>query len=364
MFEDIELIPVLESVERIKMEDPEYFALDATSNSKLALINPDQGGSPQKFFREQKNSESTALELGSAIHALLLEKDKNYLSEFEKPGGKVSILIKTAYILSTRESNPLPYEEAIVVACKTYDYYSNCLSENRIQSLIEKGAAYLDFLKEDSKPGMVVLTADQRDKCLKCVGSVKANPHAFALLYPEISETVLSFDEDVILMDVIAKFKGGLVDEEIIMPTKGKIDNWSIDLNTNTIIMNDLKSTGSPIQSFPGRWQEDKYKEGELIFIEGSYQKYHYNRQLAFYMAMLVAYCNKQYGNREWNLQINIIAVETIYPFRCQVFRIGQQSLQKGMKEYNDLVKRVAYHTKNTFYKVPELEGLDSYLIP
>jgi len=364
MFEDIELIPVLESVERIKMEDPEYFALEAISNSKLALINPDQGGSPQKFFREQKSSESNALELGSAIHALLLEKDKNYLSEFEKPGGKVSLLIKTAYTLSTRESNPLTYDDALTVACKTHDYYSTCLTEARLKALKEKGAAYLDFLKEDSKPGMVVLTADQRDKCLKCVGSVKANPHAFALLYPETSENVISFDEDVILMDIIARFTNGLEKEEIVMPIKGKIDNWSIDLDTNTIIMNDLKSTGSPIQSFPGRWQEDKYKEGEQIFIEGSYQKYHYNRQLAFYMAMLVAYCNKVYGEREWNLQINIVAVETIYPFRCQVFRIGQHSLQKGMKEYNDLVKRVAYHTKNTFYKIPELEGIDSVMIP
>lgn len=364
MFENIELIPILESVERIQMEDPEYFALDAISNSKLALINPDQNGSPQKFFMERHNTESSALELGSAVHALLLEKGKNFLSEFEKPSGKVALLIKTAYNLSTRESNPLDYDDALTVACKMHDYYSTNLTENRIKSLKEKGAAYFEFLKEEAKPGMVVLTTDQRDKCLKCVGAVIANPHAYELLYPKVSDTSLSFDEDVILMDVTVLFKDEVLSEEITLKTKGKIDNWSIDLETNTIIMNDLKTTGKPLQFFPGRWQDDKYKPGEQIFIEGSFQKYHYDRQLSFYMAMLVAYCNKEYGKRDWNLHINIVAVETIYPYRAQVFRLGEQSLKQGMTEYNSLLKRVAYHTKYSYYKVPELEGIDDFLIP
>jgi hypothetical protein len=364
MLENITLKPLLNSVERIQMEDPEYFALDAISNSKLALINPDQDGSPQKFFRERKETSSTALELGTAVHALLLEKDKNFLSDFEKPGGKIPLLIKTAYNLSIREQNPIEYTEALTIACKLHDYYSNALSDNRINTLKEKGQEYLDFLKEEAKPGMVVLTADQRDKCLKCVGSVKANPFTMDLLYPEVSETLLSFDEDVILMDVEATFEEGVNVETITMKTKGKIDNWSIDLDKNIIIMNDLKTTGKALQFFPGRWQEDKYKAGEQIFIEGSFQKYHYGRQLAFYMSMLLAYCNKTYGERDWQLAVNIVAVETIYPFRSQVFRVGDEALRKGIEEYNGLMKRVAYHTKYSYYKIPELEGQDLILIP
>lgn len=364
MLENITLKPLLNSVERIQMEDPEYFALDAISNSKLALINPDQDGSPQKFFRERKETSSTALELGTAVHALLLERDKNFLSDFEKPGGKIPLLIKTAYNLSIREQNPIEYTEALTIACKIHDYYSNALSDNRINTLKEKGQEYLAFLKKEAKPGMVVLTADQRDKCIKCVGSVKANPYAINLMYPIITDTLLSFDEDVILMDVEATFEEDLEIETITMKTKGKIDNWFIDLEKNIIVMNDLKTTGKALQFFPGRWQEDKYKEEEQIFIEGSFQKYHYHRQLAFYMSMLLAYCNKTYGERDWTLGVNIIAVETIYPFRSQVFKIGDEALRKGMKEYNSLMKRVAYHTKNSYYKIPELEGLDSILIP
>ena len=364
MLENITLKPLFSSVERIQMEDPEYFALDAISNSKLALINPDQDGSPQKFFRERKETSSTALELGTAVHALLLEKDKNFLSDFEKPGGKIPLLIKTAYNLSIREQNPVDYTEALTIACKIHDYYSNALSENRINTLREKGQDYLNFLKEEAKPGMVVLTADQRDKCLKCVGSVKENSYTIELLYPEISDTLLSFDEDVILMDIEAYFEDGVDSDSIIMKTKGKIDNWSIDLEKNIITMNDLKTTGKSIQFFPGRWQEDKYEEGKQIFIEGSFQKYHYSRQLAFYMSMLLAYCNKTYGERDWQLAVNIVAVETVYPYRSQVFRIGEEALKKGMDEYNMLMKRVAYHTKNSYYKIPELEGQDLILIP
>ena len=364
MLENITLKPLLDSVERIQMEDPEYFALDAISNSKLALINPEQDGSPQRFFMERSNYSSTALELGTAVHALLLERGKNFLSDFEKPGGKIPLLIKTAYNLSVREQNPIDYTEALTIACKIHDYYSTALSDTRINTLKEKGQEYLDFLKEEAKPGMIVLTADQRDKCIKCVGSVKSNSHAIGLLYPEQSDTLLSFDEDVILMDVEATFEEELEDNVITMKIKGKIDNWSVDLKNNIITMNDLKTTGKALQFFPGRWQEDKYKEGEQIFIEGSFQKYHYNRQLAFYMAILLAHCNKTYGERDWSLAVNIIAVETIYPFRSQVFRIGEETLKKGMEEYNSLMKRVAYHTKYSYYKIPELEGLDTILIP
>lgn len=368
MIENIVLEPLLDSVERIQMEDPEYFALDAISNSKLSLINPEQEGSPQRFFMERKDNTSDALELGTAVHALLLERDKNFLSDFEKPGGKVSLIIKTAYNLTTRESNSLEYDEALSVACKLHDYYSTCLTPARLASLKEKGQDYFNFLGEESKPGMVVLTAEQRDKCLKCMGSVKNNSHILELLYPEVSETLLSFDEDVILLDVKATFMEGLDSEfdttSIIMKTKGKIDNWSINLKTNTITMNDLKTTGKPLQFFPGRWQEDKYREGERIFIEGSFQKFHYNRQLAFYMAMLLAYCNKTYGERDWTIGINIIAVETLYPYRSQVFKIGEDTLRKGMLEYNSLLKRVAYHSRYSYYKIPELEGVQDYLIP
>lgn len=347
------------------MEDPEYFALDAISNSKLSLINPEQEGSPQKFFMDRKSIDSTALELGSAVHALLLEKDKHYLSEFEKPGGKIPLLIKTAHSLSTRIENPINYDEALTIACKIHDYYSTSLTDNRLSTLKEKGQAYFEYLSQENKPGAVVLTTEQRDKCLKCVGSVKNNPHAIELLYPEVSDTLLSFDEDVILMDIKAIFTDDLMSSETMLKTKGKIDNWSIDLKNNIIIMNDLKTTGKPLQFFPGRWQVDKYSETEeLIFIEGSFQKYHYNRQLAFYMAMLLAYCNKTYGERDWTLGINIIAVETIYPYRSQVFKIGEATLKKGMKEYNELLKRVAYHTKYTYYNIPELEGQASFLIP
>jgi len=165
-------------------------------------------------------------------------------------------------------------------------------------------------------------------------------------------------------MDIKAVFTDDLISSDTLMKTKGKIDNWSIDLVNNIITMNDLKTTGKALQFFPGRWQEDKYKEGEQIFIEGSFQKYHYNRQLAFYMAMLLAYCNKTYGERDWKLAVNIVAVETIYPYRSQVFKIGEEALQKGMKEYNSLLKRVAYHTKYSYYNIPELEGHPTLLIP
>lgn len=76
----------------------------------------------------------------------------------------------------------------------------------------------------------------------------------------------------------------------------------------------------------------------------GSMIKYHYPRQMAMYSFMLQEYCKKQYGfNQDWDFNCNMLVVETINNYRSNCFRVNETLLKKGKREFEELIKRVAY---------------------
>ena len=106
-----------------------------------------------------------------------------------------------------------------------------------------------------------------------------------------------------------------------------KADNWTIDKENKILTLNDLKTTGKGLQ----------------YFMQNSFKKYGYSRQLGAYMECLRLYCKKEYGVtiKDWSFGTNIIAVETIGENRAGVFKIYPNQLKKGREEFYDLMKRV-----------------------
>ena len=77
-FKDIKLKPIIDSLRLEDISDAEYFSekyYDFISNSRLSYINPDQDGSPNKYFNERPNLYLDSLVLGSAVHELTLQPD-------------------------------------------------------------------------------------------------------------------------------------------------------------------------------------------------------------------------------------------------------------------------------------------------
>lgn len=61
------ITPLLDTLRLQKIDDEEYFSekySNYISNSRLGLINPDQGGSPERFFTGFKPMYSAAFDLG------------------------------------------------------------------------------------------------------------------------------------------------------------------------------------------------------------------------------------------------------------------------------------------------------------
>ena len=81
--------------------------------------------------------------------------------------------------------------------------------------------------------------------------------------------------------------------------------------------------------------------------MEHSYLDFHYYRQVGCYLSILEYYVAKYLGitaKTGWNFEANIVAVETIPNYWTKCFKISEESLHKGVQEFAQLLKRVAYY--------------------
>lgn len=353
-----------ETTERLEnISDEAYFGeeyREYISNSSLKLINPDEGGSPTKFLVGNKSSgNNTAFELGTAVHRLILEKDKYYVNDVVKPDGKGGIVIESYFNLLKQGVDA---DEAIRTACEMNDYYTKSLTQARIDKLLEAGKPYLEHLQEEANcESCITLSSEMKDKLDSCLVSVSENKLIQDLLYP--GEGVKTFNEDVIIMKVNATMVSpdplSFEDATIEMFIKGKIDNWSVDVENKILTLNDLKSTGGSIASFGGVLFETAGLNGDLYVkrTEGSFQKFRYYRQMAMYAFMLQSHAEEVYGfDDTWTFRVNMLVVETSAPYLSHVFQVSTPWLLKGKHEFQSLLKRIAYHRVNGFDKFTDVD--------
>lgn len=353
--------------------DEEYFGEEYkqyVSNSILKYINPDEGGSPY-IYANRINSQSSSLELGSAVHKAVLEGDKYVLAEVSKPSGKLVAIVEKAYTLYL-ENSARTYEKVMLEAMLELDYYGEARTATRADAAIEAGEEYFKFLvatKNNNK--YIVLSIEQRVKFLKAIDSIKGNKNITELLNPSSDVfNVLTFSEDV--LTGLAHVSWQEDDEwgsqtNTGVPIKCKIDNWTIDFDNKVITLNDLKTSSYPIQDFMGKWVKQPQPitpESEVLqevdaFLPGSFQKWHYYRQMAMYVQMLVLYCKKEYkivDLESWTINVNMIVSETVPPFNAYTYKVTDAWLTVGSNELEELFGRIAWHRIYGFDKVIELE--------
>jgi len=371
---------LLDTVKRLEeIPDEEYFGpayRDYISNSQLKLINPEEGGAPTRFLEGfSSDTKSSALELGSAVHQMILEKDKYFLSPVDKPSGKVGAICDRYHKYLT--TSDISEYDCLVQACEDEDYYKGKMTQKKYDDVLIKGQEYLEFLKtQDKNPGVIILTEQQKEKLDGCLKSVKTNKLLMDLLFPpnfveddfsnkELID-ILSFHEDVMIMDFKAsipseEFDDPLFNEIIELKLKSKIDNWSINFTHKIVTLNDLKTTGKPLNTFPGITSQRTDVNGDTytVFEKGSFQNYHYYRQFAMYLFILKKYVESAYGSiidDTWKFNVNVIVVETNKPYLSHAFKIGNKWIKTGYDEFINLLKRVSYHKLRGFDKFVEMD--------
>lgn len=329
---EIQIVPLLDTLQILDISDEEYFGekyREYISNSRLKLIDPEEGGSPELFKAGLSPAFSDAFYYGSAIHCLTLQPDDFELVEsVDRPTSKAGFMADELF-KSFSKNRPFKTEE-IIKASDKIGYYKGKMNENRIADLISKCSNYwhdrYDF--EKSYVGgkeLIYLDQRSRGKVHTSLKNIKSNTEIQKLLNPEgLLETPKSYNEATILLEVKAISPSK---DETILKLKGKLDNFTVDEESKIITLNDLKTTGHYIEDFP----------------EGSFVNFKYARQMAMYGWMLSLANKTTFNISNPTFKSNMLLVSSIPPCNCEVFSLNGSHINLGMKMFTDLLKRVAY---------------------
>jgi hypothetical protein len=124
---------------------------------------------------------------------------------------------------------------------------------------------------------------------------------------------------------------------------KGKLDNFTINHEDLLITLNDLKTTGKPAKFFMGNYVKEIGEDGESRqrWYNGSFQTYHYYRQMGLYLWLLQA-ALKQLHGYDYKLKANMLLVETIPNFKCAICPVNGKYITKGLNEFKSILLKIA----------------------
>ena len=329
-FSKIRVSPIMDSLVIDKITDEVYFSekyADYISNSRLKLINPDQGGSPEQYFEGFSEIYSDALIQGSAVHELVLQPEYFELVEtINRPTGKPGFISDIVY-----KKTVLPTDEELIAAAKEVDYYGGNLNTIQMKELKTKILPYCEQrmnyeARYTGDKELIFLGEAMREKVKACVSNLLGNAEIYSLLHPTgLLTNPISENEQAILVDLAVDVEGH---EPIVLKLKAKLDNFTIDKENNKLIINDIKTHGRKIGEF-----------GDAV------NNWRYMREMAVYATLLNLVAQKFYGMDRTDIEANFLVVSTIPPYYTKVHRLRREDFLIGVEEFQRLLKMVAYYT-------------------
>lgn len=326
---EIKIEPLIDTIQFKKIPDEIYFSdkySNYISNSRLSLLSM-HPKNPDKFFEGLKvdGGYSLSLSLGSAVHECVLQPEYFYIvDEIDKPTAKAGAMADALYQYNGRA----PSYQEMIDAAKKIGYYATSFNANKAEKLRgicneywRKRCIYehSDRLIKNKTP--IYLDAKSRDTAYHCIKSLSDNKDIQNLLKPDID---LVGNEQAILMDI----KVICPDREpFIFHLKSKLDNYSIDILTNEITVNDIKTTGKYANMF-----------------KSAIKSFKYNREIAMYSWLLGLYVSKEYNMVKPTVKGNFLVVETFGNFNSKVYPMDNTLFKTGFDEFKHLIKLVAFY--------------------
>ena len=329
---EIEIIPLLDTLQILDISDEEYFGpnyKEYISNSRLSYINPEQGGS-YELYLENPKKESSSLLLGSAVHCLTLQPNDFLLVDtVDRPTAKAGLMADVLY----KANGSMPVKDEIIAASNKVNYYKDKMDDKKIDDLLAKCTNYwrnralFEHNYKDSKE-LIYLDLKNREILKSCLNSINGCKEIQSLLYPEyIVEKPISLNEQAILIDFELRFPDGY---STIIKFKAKLDNFTIEPDDNLVTLNDLKTTGHVISEF-----------------QGSFEKYHYYRQMGVYSYLLSFVIKKYYNVSNFSMKANMLLVSTVPDYGAGVYSVSKKELLRGFEEFKKLLRMAALLNKH-----------------
>lgn len=326
---EIKLTPLLDTLQLVKISDAEYFSPkygECISNSRLGLLNPRQGGSPESFFTGFKDEGFiSSLVIGSAVHELVLQNESFELAPaLGKPTAKMGAMADELYPVWLE--HPIRTSD-ITEASNKINYYKGKLTPDRIKQVNKQCIPYWKARKQlvsNSDKELIYLDDKSRDTVYNCVEALTNNPQVQELLHPSgLIDAPISLNENALLLDVQAECPNG---KTFIIHLKAKLDNFTIDLESDTVVVNDVKTIGKVVSE-----------------IDSNISKYHYSRELAMYLFLLRLYVIKEYGIENPTMKANYLVVSTVPQYYTKVRAMTKKECYAGLHEFRTLLRYAAY---------------------
>lgn len=340
---EVRIIP--ESIQLIKMSDEEYFSekyREFISNSKLSLFNEDEGGSLEKYLEGFKSSYSESFELGSAVHSIVLQPEYYAVSRITKPTAKLGMFAEEVFKL---RQDGYPIWAAIKEASLNADYYAGKLTDNKLKTAINKSLPfYLNRLRIVENFGEkipIYLSDSMKYKFEQCLLGIESNQTVKNLLNPRgLLDIPEVFNEYAIFCSIVVKTE----EFEVELKIKGKLDSFTIDHEAKVITLNDLKTSGKPCKFFMGNEVIEIDEEGNETnrWFDGSFQKYHYARQLGLYVWLLQAAIKTIRNCEGYKFKANMLVVETVPNFKSIAYPVNSKEIRSGLDEFKKIIVDIA----------------------
>lgn len=340
--QDIKITPLLDTLEIKKIDDATYFSSvykQYISNSRLGLINPRQNGTVEKFFEGFKQGGfNQSFSLGSAVHELILQPEYFELADdINKPTAKLGAVADELYPIFVQRSIT---KEDVINASNKIDYYKDKITDDRFNDVIEKCTKYWESRQKyefniSNDKEIIYLDSKSRNTVISCVDALKNNKNIQDLLHPTgLLQDPIVENENAILLDVKVNCPNG---KEFILHLKAKLDNFTIDLEENTITVNDVKTIGKVLSE-----------------LDTNIKLYHYSREFGVYIYLLKQVAEKFYGLKNPKIKANYLAVSTIPNYYTKVREVTYEEMKYGFKEFQVLLKYVAYQIGYNDYSLDD----------
>jgi hypothetical protein len=289
--------------------------------------------SPKMFYkhyvlREREESLDSHLVEGRLLHCLLLEPEKfdDYFTIVpgKVPSGNNKQIVHDIFNkynseeLSGKTLND--FEDDIIQVLLSMNLHQTLKTDQqRIDKiLISDNIDYFNFLI--NKGNRTAIDQETKTKVEETLLSIKSERTVMSLMNTEqaLNELELAMD--------LENYSFGL---------KGIVDNLSIDFASQVIFINDLKTTGKPIQKFP-----------ETV------DYYRYDLQAAIYLRLVKHYLKNNYPeSANWKIVFTFNVVDNynqVYPFQ-----VSENTMNQWQENLNEVLKIAQYHYDNKDYNLP-----------
>lgn len=325
LINQIKITPLLDTLQLEDISDEVYFSQykkEYISNSRLGVLKKDGA---KAFFEGIPQVFNPSFITGSLIHEQVLQPEVFEVVEgIFKPTAKAGLMADVLY----KSDGTFPTNDEIKAQSYIIGYYKDKLTPTRIIEFRNRAEPYWRdrFIYEQNNPKSKKerrYTDEKNFEILTgCLKSLNANNDIQKLLHPSgIIEDPISMNEHTILMDIKMEIPEY---EPRIYHLKAKLDNFTIDKESNTITVNDLKTTSRLAKDF------------DPVFFS-------YQREIGFY-SYLLKLCSKKFYNIENpTVKGNFLVVSVVPEYQSLVYPMSAKLFKQGIQEASYLLKVVAY---------------------